>query len=167
MSPSASTHRSGSGHRHVRHGSAGVVLGVGLGGFADGIALHQLAQWHNMGSAVLRPDTMAAMKQNMVWDGLFHAGTWLITLAGVWLLWRDARAQRVPRARVFAGQMLLGWAAFNLVEGIVDHHLLQLHHVRDLPAHVPLYDWIFLLVGGVLLGAIGWAMSRRPPRRAG
>jgi uncharacterized membrane protein len=146
-----------------RSGIAGVVLGVGLGGFADGIALHQIAQWHNMGSAVLRPDTMEAMKQNMLWDGLFHAATWLITLAGVWLLWRDARHGAVRRARIFAGQMLMGWAAFNLVEGLIDHHLLNLHHVRDLPEHVPLYDWVFLGVGGVLLGVIGWMMSRPPP----
>jgi uncharacterized membrane protein len=147
---------------HKRGASAGLVLGIGLGGFADGIALHQIAQWHNMGSAVLRPDTMEAMKQNMVWDGLFHAATWLITLAGVWLLWRDARQGAVRRARVFAGQMLMGWAAFNLVEGIIDHHLLNLHHVRDLPEHVPAYDWAFLLIGGVLLGAVGWMMSRAP-----
>ena len=42
-----------------------------------------------------------------------------------------------------------GWGAFNLVEGIINHHVLELHHVRDLPAHVPLYDWLFLLFGGV------------------
>lgn len=142
-----------------------MVLGIGLGGFADGIALHQIAQWHNMGSAVLRPDTMHAMKQNMVWDGMFHAATWIITLAGVWLLWRDARRNTVPRARTFAGQMLMGWAGFNLVEGIIDHHLLNLHHVRDLPEHVPLYDWAFLLIGGVLLGAVGWMMTRQTRHR--
>lgn len=52
---------------------SGVVMGVGMGGFVDGIVLHQILQWHNMGSAVLRPDTMMAMKQNMVRDGLFQA----------------------------------------------------------------------------------------------
>jgi uncharacterized membrane protein len=50
---------------------------------------------------------------------------------------------------------------FNLVEGIIDHHVLQLHHVRDLPMHVPAYDWIFLLVGGVGFIALGLVMSRR------
>jgi uncharacterized membrane protein len=54
--------------------------------------------------------------------------------------------------------MLVGWGAFNLVEGIVDHHLLGLHHVRDLPLHVPLYDWIFLFVGGVGFILAGLAM---------
>jgi uncharacterized membrane protein len=47
-----------------------------MGGFADGIAAHQIMQWHNMGSAVLLPLTMEAMSQNMVWDGEFHLATW-------------------------------------------------------------------------------------------
>ena len=102
---------------------AGVVLGIGLGGFADGIALHQIAQWHNMGSAVLPPDTLDGMRQNMIWDGLFHAATWLITLMGVFILSREGRNAKVPAARAFAGQMVFGWGLFNLVEGLIDHHV--------------------------------------------
>lgn len=144
--------------------AAGITIGVGLGGFVDGIALHQIVHWHNMGSAVLPPVTMDAMRQNMRWDGLFHAASWIITLAGIVLLWRDGRRGAVPPGRIFTGLLLLGWAGFNLVEGIIDHHLLELHHVRDLPHHVPAYDWAFLLIGGVLLGAVGWWMSRDPSR---
>jgi len=143
--------------------TAGFVLGVGLGGFLDGIVLHQMMQWHNMGSAVVPPHTMDAMKLNMLWDGLFHAATWLITLVGVWMLWADQQ-QMAPNGRVLAGQMILGWGVFNLVEGVVDHHLLQLHHVRDLPAHVPAYDWAFLLIGGLLFIAVG-LMLTAPDRR--
>lgn len=141
---------------------AGIVLGLGLGGFADGIALHQIAQWHNMGSAVLPPTTMEAMQRNMSWDGWFHVATLALTVIGTYLLLRDARAGRaLPGARAFTGQLLLGWGIFNLVEGVVDHHLLDIHHVRDVPMHVPAYDWIFLLVGGVGLIALGWLLSRR------
>ncbi len=139
----------------------GLVLGLGLGGFADGIALHQIAQWHNMGSAVLPPTTMEAMKRNMAWDGWFHVATLVLTVTGIYLLLRDARrGMRLPGAGAFTGQLLLGWGVFNLVEGIVDHHLLDIHHVRDVPAHVPAYDWVFLLVGGVGLIVVGWLMSR-------
>jgi len=67
----------------------------------------------------------------------------------------------LPSVRGFIGTMLIGWGAFNLVEGIVDHHLLELHHVRDLPAHAPMYDWLFLLVGGVGVLALGIAMRDR------
>jgi uncharacterized membrane protein len=146
--------------------TAGVVLGVGLGGFADGIVLHQIAQWHNMGSAILRPDTMEAMSQNMVWDGLFHLATWTITLIGIFMLWMETRTrQAVEAASVLAGQMIVGWGAFNLVEGVVDHHLLNLHHVRDMPVHVPAYDWLFLAVGGVGFIVVGGTLMRAARRR--
>lgn len=140
----------------------GIILGLGLGGFADGIVLHQIAQWHNMGSAVLPPTTLAAMQQNMVWDGWFHVATLLLTIAGVFMLLRDARARfLLPGPAGFTGQLLLGWGIFNLVEGIIDHHLLGIHHVRDMPMHVPLYDWLFLGLGGVGLILLGGALSRR------
>jgi uncharacterized membrane protein len=140
--------------------TAAVVLGVGLGGFADGIVLHQIAQWHNMGSAVVPPVTMDAMSRNMAWDGWFHLATWCITLVGVLMLWRERR-DGLPAGTLtpFVGQMLFGWGAFNLLEGVADHHLLGLHHVRDMPAHVPIYDWLFLLIGGLGLLAIGALMQ--------
>ena len=49
---------------------AGIVLGLGLGGFVDGITLHQIMQWHNMGSAVLPPTPPTAKKTQS------YAGTW-------------------------------------------------------------------------------------------
>ena len=143
---------------------SGIVIGVGMGGFVDGIVLHQIMQWHSMGSAVLPPDSMEAMKRNMMWDGYFHAGTWVLTMAGILMLWAHARrGYPIPGPRVLTGQLLLGWGIFNLVEGVIDHHLLNLHHVRDVPVHVPAYDWIFLAVGGVGLWLAGWLMTR--PRR--
>lgn len=145
----------------TRRSRAGVVIGIGMGGFVDGIVLHQIMHWHNMGSAVLPPTTMEAMKRNMLWDGLFHAGTWLITFIGVWMLFGAAHRRTLPPARAFAGQMLLGWGLFNLVEGVIDHHLLNLHHVRDMPVHVPLYDWVFLAVAGVGFTLAGWLLARR------
>jgi uncharacterized membrane protein len=140
----------------------GILLGLGLGGLVDGILLHQIIHWHNMGSAVLPPTTMEAMRRNMTWDGLFHAAVWVLTLIGVYLLLNDGRrGAALPRPGAFTGLLLVGWGLFNLVEGILDHHLLELHHVRDLPAHVPLYDWLFLAFAGVGLILVGGAMARR------
>ncbi len=135
----------------------GLVLGVGLGGLVDGWLLHQILQWHNMLSARIPPTSMAAMRENMTADGFFDAGSWAIVVAGVVTLWAAGRRGATPNGRRFAGQLLAGWGLFNLVEGVIDHHLLQLHHVVDVPAHVPLYDWLFLAVGGVgflLLGGV-------------
>ncbi|HVJ11892.1 MAG TPA: DUF2243 domain-containing protein, partial [Burkholderiales bacterium] len=66
--------------------NAALLLGVGLGGFIDGIVLHQIAHWHQMLSSVMPPDSMQAMQHNMVADGWFHLAMWVVTLAGVLLL---------------------------------------------------------------------------------
>ena len=141
--------------------TAGILLGLGLGGFVDGIVLHQIFQWHNMLSARVPPSSMEAMRTNMSADGWFHAGVWILTLWGVLLLWSAARAPvPVPPVRYLVGLLFGGWGAFNLVEGLIDHHLLELHHVRDVPVHVPLYDYVFLLVGGLGFFALGWVLTR-------
>jgi uncharacterized membrane protein len=145
----------------------GLLLGAGLGGFADGIVLHQIAQWHNMGSAVLPPTTLDAVHRNMAWDGWFHAAMLAVTTLGVFLLWRSGRRGDAPvQASILAGQLLMGWGAFNLIEGVVDHHLLELHHVRDLPVHVPEYDVLFLALGGAGLFLIGATLAAVRSRAA-
>lgn len=55
--------------------------------------------------------------------------------------------------------MLFGWGLFNVLEGIVDHHLLQIHHVRPGPDQA-LYDLGFLVWGAAML-LIGWVLMRR------
>jgi uncharacterized membrane protein len=116
--------------------SSGVLLGAGLGGFVDGILLHQILQWHNMLSALRPPTDLIAMKYNMVWDGLFHAFTWLMVSAGVWRLWRAGKRPDVPwSTRTFVGSLALGWGLFNFVEGLISHQLLGIHHVH--PGEAP------------------------------
>ncbi len=145
----------------------GVVLGIGLGGFMDGIFLHQVVHWHNMVSAIVPPVTLEAVQQNMIWDGLFHAAVWIVTVAGVFLLLREVRrGATLPTPGRFVGLLLVGWGLFNLVEGLLNHHILQLHHVKDLPTHVPLYDWLFLGIGGVAFIIIGIVMAWPMPNIA-
>jgi uncharacterized membrane protein len=126
---------------------AGILIGIGMGGFVDGITLHQIAQWHNMLSNVVPPHTMDSMRVNMAWDGFFHALTWLITLVGILQLRSAAHAREpIPSAQVFAGQLILGWAMFNLVEGVIDHQILGLQNVREVTNYT-VYNLTFLAVG--------------------
>jgi uncharacterized membrane protein len=46
--------------------------------------------------------------------------------------------------------LLLGVGWFNLVEGIIDHQILGVHHVRPGP-HQLAYDLGFLIFGALLL----------------
>ena len=113
--------------RYSRIRNAAILLGAGLGGLLDGMVLHEAAQW-------------------------LHGAAWLVTLAGVLGLWNGLRGPgRLPATRTLVGYMLVGWGGVKLVEGIVNHHLVGLHPLRDLPPHVVFYDWAFIVLSGALI----------------
>jgi uncharacterized membrane protein len=127
--------------------AAATLLGIGLGGFVDGILFHQIMQIHSMLSAKLPQDELINVKISMVWDGLFHALTWVTTLAGLALLWHAGKVKDCPwSGRTMWGGLFLGWGVFNAVEGVIDHHILGIHHVVE-RLGVSLYDYVFLASG--------------------
>jgi uncharacterized membrane protein len=95
---------------------------------------------------------------NMIADGVFHLVCLVLVLAGVALL---SRVGPSP-GRVLAGWMIAGWGVFNLVEGLVDHIVLGVHHVRHGPDRLA-WDLGFLVLGALLLAA-GVALARGPER---
>lgn len=139
---------------------AGIFLGVGLGGFFDGIVLHQILQWHHMLSNVRPMTTISNIDVNTVWDGLFHAFDWIMTVIGVVLLWRAGARENVPwSSNIYFGSILMGAGLFNLVEGVIDHHILGIHHVKPGP-HQLAWDLGFLAVGALLV-IVGWLMIQK------
>src|SRR5215204_1688795 len=114
------------------------ITGLGLGGFLDGIVLHQILQWHHMlTSEGDHPmTTVAGLEANTLADGLFHAFAWVMVGVALVILWRRSQTRRMSLdGRAFVGWMLVGWGTFNLVEGIVDHQILTIHHVREGVVH--------------------------------
>ena len=134
-----------------------ILLGLGLGGFFDGIVLHQILQWHHLISHVEPATTVLGLEVNTFWDGLFHLATYVMTVLGVALVWSCTRLAHAPwSTRILAGGMLLGWGLFNLVEGIIDHQILGIHHVRPGPDQLA-WDLGFLAWGALMAGA-GWLL---------
>jgi uncharacterized membrane protein len=144
------------------------VLGLGLGGFIDGIVLHQILQWHHMltGDNGGEPmDTVAGLETNTLVDGLFHTATWiLVAVATVLMVSAWQRGDLAPPWRTHVGLLLVGWGVFNLVEGLIDHQLLGIHHVRD-DLGAPLgWDLGFLALGALFV--VGGGMLWRSCARA-
>jgi uncharacterized membrane protein len=161
--------RTGNQHRRVIW--AGLLLGIGLGGFFDGIVLHQLLQWHHMlsSTADYPATTVAGLEVNTLWDGLFHATTFIATVAGLALLWSAARRPHPAwSTKLLVGLILQGWGAFNLVEGTVNHQLLGIHHVNEtVPADQRgWWDLAFLAWGAAMLAG-GWEIARAGERQSG
>jgi uncharacterized membrane protein len=143
--------------------SAGIFLGLGLGGFFDGIVLHQVLQWHHMlTSAGYAPDSVENLKLNTLWDGIFHASTYVLVAIGLVLLWRGAQRKRGPwSGKMLAGTLLMGFGIFNLVEGLINHQLLGIHHVNETvpPAHWIYWDLGFLAWGAAMLAGGSWLLA--------
>lgn len=143
--------------------AAALVLGVALGGFVDGIVFHQILQWHHMLSNTQYVSTsLRNLDINTFADGLFHLTTWILVVVGLAMLWRQGR--RHPGdwpVGVLIGGLLAGWGIFNLVEGIVDHQVLGIHHVREGSLGYELaWDLGFLAFGAILV-FVGWTIIRR------
>ena len=146
----------------ARPRAPGILLGIGLGGFVDGIVLHQILQWHHMLSSEgdYPKTTVRGLKDNTVADGLFHAATWVAVVVGLWILWRRTSDWRwAISGTAFVGWMLVGWGLFNVVEGVVNHEILGLHHVREDAGHGTAYDLGFLVFGALLVLG-GWLLTR-------
>lgn len=139
--------------------TAGIFLGIGFSGFFDGIVLHQILQWHHMLSEVKPLITISNIDLNMVWDGLFHVFDFVMTATGVILLWRAGGRDDVAwSANTFFGSILIGAGLFDVVEGIIDHQILGIHHVKPGPNQLA-WDLGFLAFGGCLI-AIGWIIKK-------
>ncbi|KQT53202.1 hypothetical protein ASG43_18405 [Aureimonas sp. Leaf454] len=142
--------------------AAGVLFGLGLGGFFDGIVLHQVLQWHHMVSSKYPPDTIENLRLNTLLDGIFHASTYVFVVLGLLMLWRTAHKSHLWwSSKLLLGTILMGFGMFNLVEGIVDHQVFGLHHVNET---VPREQWIYWDVGFLIWGAAmligGWMLFR-------
>ncbi len=143
-------------------------MGLGLGGFIDGIAMHQILQWHHMltDTGEHPASTVAGLEDNTLADGFFHLATWVLVVVATLLAVRAwQRRELAPPWRLHIGLMLAGWGAFNLVEGLIDHQLLGIHHVRD-DLGGPLGWDLAFLASGVLLIAAGLVLARSGERMA-
>jgi uncharacterized membrane protein len=107
-------------------------------------------------SAIEPVSTVIGLGINTFGDGLFHLGTYIFTVVGLTLLWKGVHQQsHQVHTTILIGGLLLGWGLFTLVEGLVDHQILQVHHVKPGPNQL-LWDIGFLLWGAAM--AVAGAM---------
>lgn len=138
----------------------GLLLGFSLGGFFDGVLLHQILQWHHLLSLV---PGMADLRLQILWDGYFHALMYLLAGASLWGLWRG-RARDPDRAWITPPMVLIGFGAWHVVDTLLSHWLLGIHRIR-LDSPTPLaWDLFWLAAFGLLPLVCGAVLAQRSPK---
>lgn len=133
---------------------ASLVLGMGLGGFVDGIVFHQILQWHEMLSNRIPADNLLGKSVNMFWDGIFHLFTLLTVLIGIFLIWKVLKTPQNKSSRyVFGAGLLAGWGIFNVIEGVISHEVFGLHNVREAANEKEFWNLAFHILGISLIAA--------------
>jgi uncharacterized membrane protein len=141
---------------------AGVLIGIGVAGFLDETVFHQLLHWHHFYDR-------STTSVGLVSDGLFHAGSWLCIVCGLFLFADlQRRGGTVPK-RLLAGAFL-GWGGFQVYDGLFQHKVLRLHQIRY-SVDVRPYDLAWNILGGlgILIGVVlllGAALSVDERRRS-
>lgn len=150
-----------------RREQAAFLIGFSLGGFFDGILLHQVLQWHHLLSAV-SGEAFRDIRVQILADGLFHVLMYIIVAAGLWRLWRMPRqyAGQINGGRLFA-YALLGFGIWNVVDATVFHWLLGIHRIRMDVDNPLFWDLLWFFVFGVLFVGLGWWLRRRQPLDSG
>lgn len=136
------------------------VLGFALGGFFDGILLHQVLQWHHLLSLVPGLDDL---RLQVLWDGYFHMLMYAIAAAALWGLWRAYRRNvAAPSASSLLAAALLGFGIWNVVDAVLSHWTLGIHRIRLDTLHPLAWDLAWLAVFGVVPLVAGLVLRRRP-----
>lgn len=139
---------------------AGYLLGFALGGFFDGILLHQILQWHHLLSG-LEGEAFRDLRVQILADGVFHLLMYVIAIAGLWALWRTRRRQAWPAANALLAQALIGFGLWHVVDAVLSHWLLGLHRIR-MDSDMPLvWDVAWLVLFGIVPLVAGWWLRGR------
>jgi uncharacterized membrane protein len=149
---------------------SGYLLGFALGGFFDGILLHQILQWHHLLSAIDGAD----IRFQIAADGYFHALMYIIAAIGLWLLWTAHRSAGHHTGRRLLAAILIGFGGWHAVDAVLSHWLIGIHRIRmdsDRPLlwdllWLGLFGLIPLLAGLLMRKGQGGGGARRPVLRA-
>lgn len=143
-----------------------VLLGFALGGFFDGILLHQVLQWHHFLSLV--PGS-GDLPRQVLWDGLFHLATYVLSAVALVGLWRTRGSATDASSRRLSGALAIGFGLWNVVDVAGAHWVLGIHRIRVDVSSPLLWDLGWLAVFGLLPLLVGLALFRGsapPPRLA-
>lgn len=135
------------------------ALGFALGGFFDGILLHQILQWHHLLSGL--PQAADDLRLLVMTDGFFHLAMYAVAAFGLAWLWRARSGLDAPGAgSSMVASVMIGFGAWHVTDAVLSHWLLGIHRIR-MESDVPLaWDILWLVVFGLIPIMLGFRIRR-------
>lgn len=141
---------------------AAVLLGVALGGFFDGILLHQVLQWHHLLSNV-DGAAFQDLRVQLLADGLFHLLMYVLAAVALWGLWRHRAALLQTGATpLLLGAVLIGFGLWHVLDAVLSHWLTGIHRIKGDSPNPLAWDLTWFVLFGLLPMAAGLWLRRRP-----
>jgi uncharacterized membrane protein len=142
------------------------VLGFALGGFFDGILLHQVLQWHHFLSLV-RGEAYQDLRVQILADGLFHMAVYVIAAIGLVLLWK--RGQQRPSDRALLAWAVLGFSIWQFSDVVLVHWIIGIHRIRVGVPNPLFWDvaWLFAFGVTTLIAGVWLHLNSDGPRSQG
>jgi uncharacterized membrane protein len=140
-----------------------LLVGFALGGFFDGILLHQILQWHHLLSGLDDP-AGSNLPFQVLADGLFHLLMYVLAVIGMMLLLGAPRASR----SAIISYVLIGFGVWHVLDAFVSHWVLGLHRIKMDSANPLVWDLAWFVAFGVVPLVIGLLMPKggRPSLRS-
>ncbi|MFD1912262.1 DUF2243 domain-containing protein [Halodurantibacterium flavum] len=137
-----------------------LLLGVSLGGFFDGILLHQILQWHHLLSGLEGTGPLGDLRFQVMADGLFHAVHYVLAVLGMVLIFGHPRHAGAGRGRTIAGWAAIGFGGWHCFDALFSHWLLGIHRIRMDSPNPLVWDMIWFVLFGLLPLGLGLWMLR-------
>lgn len=136
-----------------------LALGFSLGGFFDGILLHQILQWHHLLSGL--EQARLDIRFLILTDGLFHGLMYLVAIIGLYLLWTSPAPTPKRKNEPLLARAMIGFGTWHIIDAVLSHWILGLHRVRTDVEQPLLWDLSWLAVFGLLPLATGYYLMKR------
>jgi uncharacterized membrane protein len=143
----------------------GLLLGFALGGFFDGILLHQILQWHHLLSNV---DAVKDMRAQILADGIFHALMYAIAAVALFKLWRRRSDFAAPGADLaLFGHALVGFGAWHIADAVFSHWITGIHRIKLDSPNPLVWDLAWFFAFGVVPALLGCLVLRKAGQGGG
>lgn len=121
---------------------SGLLFGIGIMAFGTGTVFHQILQWNHFYD-------LSNKETGIFSDGLQNLFSWIVTVAGLFLL-SGLRRRKALWPKRWVGSALMGSGIYLLFDGFIVHKVFGFHQIRYDMDVLP-YDIAWYVSGGLFL----------------